>query len=128
MLVHLYLAWCWFAFGIGGGTILGLFFHKEAWLGGYSSWRRRLLRLGHISFFGLGLLNLCFYFTTASLGTAHSLSLTVSSYGLLTGAISMPLVCFLSAFKKTFRDLFFIPVLSTLTGVLALIFTLLFRS
>ena len=37
-----------------------MFFHGEDWLGGYGSWRRRMLRLGHISMIGTGLLNLAF--------------------------------------------------------------------
>jgi len=50
--------------GIVSGAVMGLFFLREEWLGGYSSHPRRLLRLGHISFFGLGFTNVrqCFRF------------------------------------------------------------------
>jgi len=40
----------WIAFLLGGlaGAIPGLFFHHPDWLGGYSSWRRRMIRLDHL--------------------------------------------------------------------------------
>ena len=37
-------------------------------MGGYGSFRRRLARLGHISFFGLGFLNLLLAFTNQLVG------------------------------------------------------------
>jgi hypothetical protein len=40
----------------------------------------------------------------------------------LTGAASMPACCFLSAWKKPFRHLFFIPVGGVLVGVLCELF------
>jgi hypothetical protein len=42
---------------------LGLFFHRENWLGGYASHARRMYRLDHISFFELGLVNWMFHGT-----------------------------------------------------------------
>src|SRR6478752_5122133 len=60
---NLVLAWLWIMMGFGSGFWLGLNFHQEHWLGGYASHKRRLYRLGHISFFGLALMNLMFYFT-----------------------------------------------------------------
>jgi len=43
-----------------------------------------------------------------------------SSQLFVIGLISMPLVCYLSAYKKFFRHLFFIPVLSVLSGIILL--------
>ena len=43
--------------------VLGMFFHGENWLGGYASFKRRMYRLGHISFFGLGAVNMLFCLT-----------------------------------------------------------------
>ena len=37
--------------GVLSGMAMGLFFHQDGWLGGYGSFRRRLLRLGHIAFY-----------------------------------------------------------------------------
>jgi hypothetical protein len=117
MAVHnLYFAWCWFFMGLASGTIQGLWFHRENWLGGYDSWPRRLTRLGHIAFFGTGLLNLCFAFTVLLLGVEGQLVRWASPL-LILGAVSMSTVCYLCAWRKPLRHLFFIPVVSLLVGV-----------
>ena len=102
------------------GAVQGLFFYKENWLGGYSSWTRRMTRLGHISFFGIGVINLCYAFSVSSYD--YVLYSTTVSYLFILGNISMPTVCYLSAFKKNFRHLFPIPVLSLTIALLLLIF------
>jgi hypothetical protein len=52
-ILNFYAAWIGILLGFIAGAVLGLFFHDENWMGGYSSWRRRMSRLGHISFFAL---------------------------------------------------------------------------
>jgi hypothetical protein len=110
MMINIYAAWLGILLGIVAGAISGLFFHEEHWLGGYGSWTRRMIRLGHISFFGLGLLNLGLALTARAVGISDGIGL--ASWLLVVGAITMPLVCYLSAFIKPIRHLFFIPVLS----------------
>ena len=56
--INLFAAWVGILLGFIAGAVPGLFFDRESWLGGYGSWRRRLIRLAHISFFGLGFINL----------------------------------------------------------------------
>ena len=113
--LNLVIAWTWIVLGFLSGFALGLNFHREDWLGGYSSYPRRLLRLGHISFFGLGLLNALFAVTVA-LVPFNELTARIASLGLLIGAITMPLCCFASAWRKPLRVLFPIPVGSVLIG------------
>ena len=113
--IHLFAAWAGFVCGVFSGAVIGLLFHNEDWLGGYSSYPRRLLRLGHISFFGLGLLNALFAVTIA-LVPFNELTVRIASLGLLIGAITMPLCCFASAWRKPLRVLFPIPVVSVLIG------------
>jgi hypothetical protein len=115
MTINLYAAWIGFALGCVAGAVTGLFFHEKHWLGGYSSWPRRLIRLGHISFFGVGLLNLAFALSARAVGLDSRL--TAASGLFLLGAVTMPLVCYLSAWRVTFRHLFFIPALSVTCGV-----------
>ncbi len=114
--LNFYAAWVGILLGFISGSVLGLFFHNPDWLGGYGSWRRRMARLGHISFFGIAIINLI-----------YALSLQVfnirtpspyPSYLFVAGAVTMPLVCFLSAWKKFFRHIFFIPVLCLIIGTL----------
>jgi hypothetical protein len=112
---NLILAWLWILFGFVSGMMLGLFFHGENWLGGYASFKRRMYRLAHISFFGLGAVNLLFHLTAQKFSMASS-AMSVASAAFIIGAITMPLCCVVMAnFPKT-RMLFAIPVTSLVTG------------
>jgi len=96
------------AFATGAG--IGLGFHREDFLGGYGSFRRRLARLGHISLAALGGLNVLYGLAPVPVGA-------MPGWFLLAGGIAMPVVCFLSAWKAVFRHLFFIPVVLLVSGV-----------
>ena len=112
--LHLYAAWIGIFMGFLAGAGMGLFFHRDGWLGGYSSWPRRMARLGHISFFGIAIINLAY---GVSLTLSDSIVASpVASALFICGAITMPLVCFLAAWRKLFRHLFFLPVLSLVVG------------
>lgn len=108
--INLFVAWLAILLGLVSGTFIGLFFHREDWLGGYGTWRRRLVRLGHISFFGTGFLNLAFVLSVDHLRLDHAPRIASAAFAI--GAVSMPTVCFLSGWRKPFRHLFFIPVAS----------------
>lgn len=120
---NLVAGWTGFLAGALTGAAIGLFFHREDWLGGYQSFSRRLLRLGHIACFGLGLINILFALTAASLPATRWLP--GGSIALVVGQITMPLVCFLSAWKPGFRHLFFLPVTATSAGIIALLLSFL---
>lgn len=103
--------WAWITLGIFSGLLLGLRFHDEKFLGGYSSWPRRLLRLGHISFLGLGILNILF-----ALGSAQVVLdpewFRRASVALIVGGVSMPACCTLCAWRRTLWPVFMVPVAS----------------
>jgi len=109
--LNLILAWLWIALGVIFGFVLGNFFHREDWLGGYASLKRRLYRLAHISIFGLAILNLLFYLTVSHRVPLVT-GLSIASWGFLVGAVSMPLCCLAMAHRPKLRALFLIPVLS----------------
>lgn len=115
------LAWAGMLAGVASGAVIGLFFHRDEWMGGYQSYRRRLTRLGHISFFGLGFINFLFALTHYALHLDPRLA-QWAAFAFTAGALSMPTCCFLSAWRKPLRLLFPIPVLSVAAGI---IFTLL---
>ena len=118
--INLIVAWVWILLGFGSGFALGLNFHREDWLGGYGSFKRRLYRLAHISFFGLGVLNLMFY-VTARQCFAASVPVKVASYGFALGALAMPICCLIMAHRSNWRALFVIPVGSLIgAGLLTL--------
>ena len=111
---NLKLGWIWIVAGFISGALLGLGFQHENWLGGYSGFRRRLLRLGHISFFGTGLLNMIFFFT-ATLVLGHH-TLRAASISFLIGAAAMPACCLAAAIRPALKPLFAIPVISLLVA------------
>jgi hypothetical protein len=105
--------------GAVSGAVIGLRFHREEWMGGYGSFRRRMTRLGHISFFGLGFVNLLYAATHALAGLPSPWAWT-AAWGLLLGAVTMPACCFLTAWRKEpFRHLFAVPVGGVTVGVIA---------
>ena len=113
--INLVLAWLWILLGFGSGMILGLFFRRENWLGGYASFRRRMYRLGHISFFGLGAVNLLFCLTVQNFSLGGPL-IHFASWAFVIGALAMP-VCFaiMANFPKA-HLIFSVPVVSLLAG------------
>jgi len=119
--LNLVIGWSGIVLGFVSGMVLGLFFHGENWLGGYGSFRRRLYRLAHISFFGLGATNLLFWLTAQRFETT-SLAPCVAAWGFVVGAITMPLCCVVMAHHPKARMLFAVPVVSLLAaGVLTLL-------
>ncbi len=113
--------WAGMLLGVTSGAVMGLFFHREDWMGGYGSYRRRLMRLGHISFFGLAFVNFAFAFTQSVRPLPQPWN-SAAAWAFLVGAATMPTVCFLSAWRKPFRHLFFIPVGGVLSGICAATF------
>ena len=72
------------------------------------------MRLGHISLAAIGLIYLAFALTATELGFAGRV--VWPSRLLMTGAVTMPALCYLSAFWKSFRHLFFIPAMSVIVA------------
>ncbi|MCP3670103.1 MAG: hypothetical protein GY814_06645 [Gammaproteobacteria bacterium] len=118
--LHLVIGWSSMIMGALSGAVIGLFFHRDEWAGGYSSFRRRMLRLGHIAFFGLGFLNLMFGLTTQTI-QLPDIHLTIASAGFMLGVVAMPACCFLAAWRKPFRHLFPIPVVAVMAGIVPIV-------
>jgi len=112
-LFNLRLAWVWILLGFVSGAVMGGFFHRESWLGGYGSLPRRMYRLGHISFFGLSIINLMFFVTARELALGGA-QIVWASRGFAAGAITMPICCALMAHMPRARLLFAVPVISLL--------------
>lgn len=112
--LNLVFAWLWILLGFISGMILGMFFHRENWLGGYGSFRRRMYRLGHISFFGLGAVNLLFWLTTATM--VRSDLVGMASWAFILGGVTMPACCGVTAHFPKLHLIFAVPVASLIAG------------
>ncbi len=113
--LNLIVAWLWVFLGIVSGALLGSFFQREDWLGGYASLKRRLYRLGHIAFFGTALLNLMFHLTVRDL-TETGPGLVWASWAFVVGAVGMPVCCLIMAHRPALRLLFAVPVIGLAAG------------
>jgi hypothetical protein len=108
-----YAGWSLILTAFVAGAVIGLAFHREDFLGGYTSFPRRLLRLGHIALAALGMINILFALSPVPAGAFT----TAASICFLAGGVLMPAVCFLTAWRKPMRQLFFIPVTSLIAAV-----------
>jgi hypothetical protein len=104
------IGWSLIAAGLVSGTLLGLRFQDEKFLGGYASWTRRLLRLGHVACVALGMANLLLAATVPSAPRSAALCLAL-------GGVAMPLACLVVAFRPRWRPLFAAPVALLLVAV-----------
>lgn len=113
--------WAAMMAGIVSGSVMGIFFHREDWLGGYSSYRRRMVRLGHIAFFGMGAINLLMSASTRSMDRERWVVLSpIAARSLLVATLAMPLTCFLTAWRPSFRHFFPVPVAAAALAVAAM--------
>jgi hypothetical protein len=116
-MINLILAWVLIVFGFSGGFIFGLFFHREHWMGGYTSFKRRLYRLAHIASMALAMINILFYLTVQRLPYPNR-AIDIASWGFVIGAISMPIACLIMAHFIKARAVFLIPVISLIGAAL----------
>src|SRR5262245_8553228 len=89
-----FAGWVLALLGFVTGSVLGLYFHREEFLGGYTSFRRRIIRLGHIALVALGMMNVLYSISpwpAPGLWQAGGASICF-----LAGGIAMPVVCFLT--------------------------------
>ncbi len=122
--LNLICGWTLMLAGALSGAVLGACFRREDFLGGYGSFPRRLVRLGHIACFGLGFVNVLFALSVGlsppAPGTSPSLA-AVASWSLAVGAVTMPACCGLCAFRPRLVPLFVVPVAAVVTGIVALL-------
>lgn len=114
--LSLQAGWIGFLFGVLSGALIGLKFHQADWLGGYGSFRRRMLRLGHIACFGMGLMNILFALSLGLL-PLEGLYVQLASVSWLVALISMPLCCWFTVWKQSFRHAFPLPVAATMLAL-----------
>jgi hypothetical protein len=103
------------AFVTGAG--IGLFFHRPEFWGGYASFRRRIVRLGHIALAALGMMNVLFALCPWPAGDRWNGIWAGRLW--IVGGVAMPVVCFLTGWRAGFRNWFFVPV-GALVGAVVL--------
>lgn len=118
------IGWLSTCLGVISGSIMGLWsfdgpFSIPAWLGEYDQTSRRLARLGHIAFFGLGILNILVAgeLRRSRLGLSGR---RTASWAMNFGNVFLPLTLFAAAAYHPLKYGMGAPVLAVL---LALVLT-----
>lgn len=118
IMLNWYFGWTSILTAFITGAGIGLFFYRDDFLGGYSSFRRRILRLGHIAQAALGMMNVIAGVDQLHRGIEYT---QIGQWGLVIGGITMPLVCFLSVWRPGCRHLFFIPVTALIAAAIEIL-------
>lgn len=122
--LNIVFGWVWMNMGFITGLLMGLKaeqfglnLQKEGptWLDGYSSVPRRLIRLGHVAFIMLPVLNILYgqYIDAAALSMTWK---TAGSYAMIFGGVGVPLLCFTAAFYRPAKILLGLPASAVLLG------------
>jgi hypothetical protein len=123
--INILFGWAWMCVGFILGMTLGIWIEGEKWLGGYASITRRYLRLGHVAFIALSIINILY---GRELGFVD-LPVYVKSVGsslMIFGAAGVPLACVSAAFFRKARYFLPLPALSVLIGTAILVIGMIF--
>jgi hypothetical protein len=119
---NIVFGWVWMNLGFITGLILGTKVEQfglnalregPTWMDGYSSVPRRLLRLGHVAFIMLPVLNILFGMHID--GTPLPVGWKAAgSYALVFGAVGVPVLCVVAAFYRPAKVLLGVPATAVL--------------
>jgi len=116
--------WIWILFGIIMGAIMGLWSFNGPFpspVGDYTSLPRRMLRLSHIAFIMLAIINILYGYEIDKLKIKEKLKKIGSNF-MIYGAILMPFILLSSVFIELFKYLTIIPAVFIITSLLIIVF------
>lgn len=121
-----FVGWVSLAIGAATGLILGLWsfggpFAVPTWLGEYDDLSRRLARLGHIAFFGLGILNILL---ARELPRLTDSARRIASPAMNFGNVLLPTTLFAAAAYHPLKYFMSVPALSVFLAMLTVAFAL----
>lgn len=117
---NILFGWTWMCVGFISGMILGLRAEREQWLGGYASLTRRYLRLAHVAFVALSIINILYGKELGTINLPNHLKV-IGSALMIFGAVGVPLACISAALVRKTKYLLPVPAMAVLTGVVILL-------
>jgi hypothetical protein len=123
--LNILFGWAWMCVGFISGMTLGMWAEGEKWLGGYASVTRRYLRLAHVAFIALSVINILY---GKELG-AVALPTHIKSIGsalMIFGAAGVPIACISAAFYRKAKYVLPLPALAVLVGTAILVIGMIF--
>ncbi len=118
--INILFGWAWMCVGFLSGMILGLRAEGEQWFGGYASLTRRYLRLAHVAFVALSIINILYGKELGTIDLPNHFK-NIGSALMIFGAAGVPLACISAAFLRKTRYLLPVPATAVLTGVIILL-------
>ena len=118
--INILFGWAWMCVGFLSGMILGIRSEGEQWLGGYASLKRRYLRLAHVAFVALSIINILYGRELGNVDLPNHFS-NIGSALMVFGATGVPLACISAAFFRKTRYLLPVPAIAVLIGVIILL-------
>ena len=110
------VAWTSLSLGAASGLVIGLWSFggpvpEPSWVGGYTELPRRLLRLGHIALFALGMIN--FMLTRQLAGSGLGAGTTrLALAAMNVGNVLMPALLFAAVLRPEVKYLLALPALA----------------
>jgi hypothetical protein len=117
---NLYVGWLVMLGGILSATGFEVCLHRNGFLEGDDSFRRRFVFLGHICLFGLGFLNMLFSVTLGRIPISEPAAI-LASLSFILGTATMPLCCYLAAWRMNAWNLIPIPIVIVAVGIIAVL-------
>jgi Na+/H+-dicarboxylate symporter len=118
--INILFGWAWMCVGFISGMTLGLWAEQEHWLGGYGSVIRRYLRLAHVAFIALSIINILYGHELASVDLPNHIK-NIGSALMIFGAAGVPLACISAAFLRKTKYLLPLPASALLIGTIILV-------
>ncbi len=118
--INVIFGWAWMCVGFISGMLLGLRAEGKNWLGGYASVTRRYLRLAHVAFIALSIINILYGKELASVDLADNIK-NIGSALMIFGAVGIPLACIAAAFTSKTKYLLPLPASAILLGTIILV-------
>ena len=118
--INVLFGWAWMCLGFILGMTLGMWAEGETWLGGYASVERRYLRLGHVAFIALSIINILYGKELVAVALPMLVK-NVGSYLMIFGGAGVPLTCLSAAFFRKTKYFLPLPAVAILIGTAILV-------
>ena len=118
--INILFGWAWMCIGLIMGLVMGMRAEGEQWLGGYNSLTRRYLRLGHIAFIALSIINILYGIELGS-ASLPDYVVNIGSPLLIFGAAGVPVTCVVAAFFRKAKYFLPLPAMAVLVGIVILV-------
>ena len=120
--LNITFGWLWINAGVISGMIMGLWSFKgplksPAGMEDYSSLPRRFVRLGHVAFIALSMINILYGQAIDNVNLPHFLK-EAGSYAMIFAAVGIPLGCMTAAFRNKLKYCLALPATSFLVATL----------